>query len=88
MLNKGGGKKLGMVLTWVFNIILGVLGTALLTTQITTGKSISSTGLSLSLKNEGLILWLVLLVVYFWGAKKLWGKTPGGLLTDRLTGKK
>ncbi len=76
------------LLTWVFNIILGVLGTALLTTQIMTGKSIGATGLSLSLKNEGLILWLVLLVVYFFGAKKFWGKTPGGLLTNKLTGKK
>ena len=79
---------MGITLTVIFNFFLGVLGTALLTTQITTGKSISSTGLSLSLKNEGLILWLVLLVVYFWGAKKFWGKTVGGLLTDKLLGKK
>lgn len=79
---------MGIILTVVFNFILGVLGTALLTTQLMTGKSISSEGLSLQLKNEGLILWLVLLVVYFFGAKKLWGKTPGGLLTDKLMGKK
>lgn len=79
---------MGITLTVIFNLLLGVLGTALLTTQITTGKSISSTGLSLSLKNEGLILWLVLLVVYFWGAKKFWGKTAGGLLVDKLMGKK
>ncbi len=79
---------LGILLTVIFNFLLGVLGTALLTTQIMTGKSISATGLSLQLKNEGLILWVVLLVVYFWGAKKFWGKTPGGLLTDKLIGKK
>ena len=79
---------MGITLTVIFNFLLGVLGTALLTTQITTGKSISSTGLSLSLKNEGLILWLVLLVVYFWGAKKFLGKTVGGLLVDKLMGKK
>lgn len=80
--------NLGIVLTVIFNFLLGVLGMALLTTQIMTGKSISTTGLSLQLKNEGLILWLVLMVVYFVGAKKLWGKTIGGLLTDKLTGKK
>lgn len=79
---------MGLILTVVFNFILGVLGTALLTTQIMTGKSISSEGISFQLKNEGLILWLVLLVVYFFGAKKLWGKTPGGLLTDKIMGKK
>lgn len=79
---------MGILLTVIFNFLLGVLGTALLTTQIMTGKSISATGLSLQLKNEGLILWVVLLVVYFWGAKKFWGKTPGGLLTDKLIGKK
>lgn len=79
---------MGITLTVIFNILLGVLGTALLTTQIMTGESISATGLSLQLKNEGLILWVVLLVVYFFGAKKLWGKTPGGLLTDKILGKK
>lgn len=80
--------NLGTVLTVIFNILLGVLGTAILTTQIMTGKSLSSTGLSLQLKDTGLILWIVLLVVYFWGAKKLWGKTVGGLITNKLTGKK
>ncbi|MBI2601073.1 hypothetical protein HYW42_03905 [Candidatus Daviesbacteria bacterium] len=79
---------MGTVLTVIFNILLGVLGTAILTTQIMTGKSLSSTGLSLQLKDTGLILWIVLLVVYFWGAKKLWGKTVGGLITNKLTGKK
>lgn len=79
---------MGTALTYVFNTIIGVLGSALLTTQMMTGKSISTTGLSLQLKNEGLILWIVLLVVYFWGAKKLWGETVGGLLIDKLTGKK
>lgn len=79
---------MGTTLTVIFNILLGVLGTALLTTQIMTGKSISTTGLSLQLKNEGLILWIVLLVVYFWGAKRLWGKTVGGLITAKLLAKK
>lgn len=79
---------LGTTLTVIFNVLLGVIGTALLTTQIMTGKSIGSDGLSFSLKNEGLILWVVLLVAYFFGSKKLWGKTVGGLLTEKLLGRK
>lgn len=79
---------MGTALTVIFNFLLGVLGMALLSTQILAGKSISSSGMSLQLKNEGLILWLVLMVVYFIGAKKLWGKTVGGIITDKLTGKK
>lgn len=82
---------MGMVLTWVFNIILGVLGMALVASQISSGQSISfEDGIQLKLKlyNFGLILYLVLLVVYFWGSKKFWGKTAGGLLVDKLMGKK
>lgn len=79
---------MGILLTVIFNFLLGVLGMALLTTQIMTGKSISTTGLSLQLKNEGLILWLVLMVVYFVGAKKLWGKTVGRIIVDAVMGKK
>lgn len=83
---------MGTLLTWVFNFILGIFGTALLASQISSGKSIGfengALNLSLSLYNTGLILYLVLIVVYFWGAKKFWGKTVGGLLTDKLLGKK
>ena len=82
---------MGIILTVIFNIILGLLGMAIVASQISSGQSISfQDGFRLSLKiyNMGLILYLVLLVAYFWGAKKLWGKTVGGLLTDKLTGKK
>lgn len=79
------------ILTWVFNIILGVLGTAIIASQISSGQGISfEDGIKLNLKlyNMGLIFYLVLLVAYFWGAKKTLGKTVGGLLTDKLMGKK
>lgn len=83
---------MGTLLTWIFNFILGILGTAILASQISSGKSIifenGAPGLSLSLYNTGLILYLVLIVAYFWGAKRLWGKTVGGLLTNKLLGKK
>lgn len=79
-------------LTWVFNFLLGILGTALVASQISSGKSIvfenGAPGLSLSLYNMGLILYLVLIVAYFWGAKKFLGKTIGGLITDKILGKK
>lgn len=84
--------KLGLILTWVFNFILGIIGTALLASQISTGRSISmvdgNLDFHLGLQNMGLILFIVFIAVYFWGAKKLWGKTVGGLLADKLTGRK
>lgn len=79
--------KIKTAFTWIANFI-GVFVLALVTTQITTGKSIGANGISLQLKNEGLIIWLVLLVAYFWGAKKFWGKTAGGLLAAKLLGGK
>lgn len=84
--------NLGLILTWVINFFLGVIGTALLASQISTGKSISmvngSWDIHFGLQNMGLLLFIVFIVVYFWGSKKLWGKTVGGLLTDKLMGKK
>ena len=78
-------------LTWILNFVLGVFGTALLASQISSGKSVSfEDGIQFSLKlyNMGLILYLVFIVAYFWGAKKFWGKTVGGLLTDKILGNK
>lgn len=84
--------NLGTILTWVFNFLLGVIGTALLASQISTGKSISMVNgkwdIHFGLQNMGLVLFIIFIAVYFWGAKKLWGKTIGGLLTAKILGKK
>lgn len=89
---QGGDLELKTILTWILNFILGIIGTAILASQISSGKSIvfenGAPGLSLSLYNMGLILYLILIVAYFFGAKKLWGKTIGGLLTEKILGKK
>lgn len=79
------------LLTWVLNFVLGIFVTALLASQISSGKSVSfEDGIQFNLRlyNMGLILYLIFIVTYFWGAKKLWGKTAGGLITDKLLGKK
>jgi len=79
------------ILIWVFNFLLGVIGMALLASQISSGKSVSfENGIqfSLSLYNLGLILYLIFIIAYFWGAKKLWGKTIGALLTEKILSKK
>ncbi|MBI4059346.1 hypothetical protein HY404_03860 [Candidatus Microgenomates bacterium] len=79
-----------MLLTIVFNII-GVFLTVLIASQISSGKSVSfedGIAFNISLYNLGLILWVVLLVVYLWGTKMLWGKTAGGLVVDLIMGKK
>lgn len=83
--------KLTTVLTYVFNIVLGVLGMAIIASQISSGQGISfEDGIKLNLRlyNMGLVLYLVLLVGYFWGVKKYLGKTAGGLLADKITGKR
>lgn len=82
---------MGIILTWVFNFFLGILGTAIVASQISSGQGISfEDGIKLNLRlyNMGLVLYLVLLVGYFWGAKKYLGKTAGGLITDKILGKK
>ncbi len=82
---------MGTLITWVLNFILGIIVTALLASQISSGKSISfENGIQFNLRlyNMGLILYLVFIVAYFFGAKKLWGKTIGGLITNKLMGKK
>ena len=79
------------ILTIVLNTLLGVLGTALLASQISSGQSISfvdGINFNLRLYNFGLILYLVFIALYFFGAKKYWGKTPGALLAKKILGKK
>ena len=82
---------MGTLITWVLNFVLGIIVTALLASQISSGQSISfEDGIRLNLKlyNMGLILYVIFIVAYFWGAKKVWGKTVGGLMTEKFLGKK
>lgn len=60
----------------------------LLISQLTSGKSVSGSGVSFKLDGMGLILWVVVLAAYFFLAKKFWGKTVGGKIVDALMGKK
>lgn len=79
------------ILSVVFNLLLGVLGTAILASQISSGQSVNFNDgfkLNLRLYNFGLILYIVFLVGYFWGAKKYLGKSVGALLTEKILGKK
>lgn len=79
------------LMTWILNIVLGFVATALLASQISSGQSISfENGIQLNFRlyNFGLILYLVFVVAYFVGSKKLWGKTPGGIIAGKILGKK
>ncbi|MDO8570192.1 MAG: hypothetical protein Q7R97_01235 [Candidatus Daviesbacteria bacterium] len=90
MLNRGGD-FVGTLITWVLNIFLGFFVTALLASQISSGQSISfENGMQLNLRlyNSGLIFYLIFIVIYFVGAKKIWGKTIGGLIASAILGKK
>lgn len=60
----------------------------LLISQLTSGKSAGSSGVSFNLDGTGLILWVVVLAAYFFLAKKFWGKTVGGKIVDSVMGKK
>ncbi len=78
---------------WFLNFLIGIVGTAILITKLAgRGEGIAATGSSASVRVNmdmtGIIIWVVIIAVYFFGAKKLWGKTIGGLIADKLTGKK
>ena len=60
----------------------------LLVSQLTSGKSVSGTGLSFKLDGTGLIIWAIVLVVYFWAVRKYLGKTVGGWLVSKILGGK
>ncbi|MDO8573512.1 MAG: hypothetical protein Q7R77_02050 [Candidatus Daviesbacteria bacterium] len=82
---------MGTVITWVLNFILGIIVTAIIASQISSGQGISfEDGIKLNLKlyNMGLILYLVFIVAYFVGSKKFLGKTPGAIITEKILGKK
>lgn len=81
------------LVVWVLNFIIGIIGTSILITKVMgTGKGVAATSNSASvgikLDTTGLIIWAVVVLVYFFGAKKLWGKTVGGLIADAVMGKK
>lgn len=82
---------MGTVLTYIFNFLIGIVGIMFLVSRFDTGRGVSATGSGVSvgvgLTFTGFIIWLVVVLVYFFGAKKLWGKTVGGLLASKLTGK-
>lgn len=67
---------------------MGVVGSMLLISQLTSGKSVSSSGVGFKLDGMGLILWVIVLAAYFFLAKKFWGKTVGGKIVDSIMGKK
>lgn len=78
---------------WFLNFLIGIVGTAILITKFTgRGEGVSATGSSASVKVNmdmtGFIIWIVIIAVYFFGAKKIWGKTIGGLIADTVMGKK
>lgn len=83
---------MGTLITWVLNFLIGIIGTILLVSKFDTGRGISATesgvrvGFGLTL--TGFIIWLVVVLVYFFGAKKLWGKTVGRIIVDAVMGKK
>ena len=60
----------------------------LIISQLTSGKSVSGTGLSFKLDGTGLIIWAIVLVVYFWAVRKYLGKTVGGWLVSKILGGK
>ena len=76
------------IITYIINFFVGVVGSMLLVSQLTSGKSVSGTGVGFKLEGVGLILWVVVLVAYFLVAKKFLGKTLGGKVADSLVGKK
>ena len=67
---------------------MGVVGSMLLVSQLTSGKSVSGSGVGFKLDGTGIILWVVVLAAYFFLAKKFWGKTVGGKIVDSIMGKK
>ncbi|EKD84705.1 MAG: hypothetical protein ACD_38C00169G0006 [uncultured bacterium] len=78
---------------WFLNFLIGIVGTAILITKLTgRGEGIAATGNSASFKVNmditGFIIWIVIILVYFFGAKKFWGKTVGGFIADAVMGKK
>lgn len=81
------------IVVWLLNFLIGIIGTAILITKLTgRGEGIAATDSSASFRINmdmtGIIIWVIIIAVYFFGAKKLWGKTVGGLIVDTVMGKK
>lgn len=81
------------IIVWFLNFVIGVVGTAVLLTKLTgRGEGVAATGesasVNINLDMTGFVVWIAVVAVYFFGAKKLWGKTIGGLLVNAVMGKK
>lgn len=81
------------IIVWFLNFVIGVVGTAVLLTKLTgRGEGVAATGesasVNINLDMTGFVVWIAVVTVYFFGAKKLWGKTIGGLLVNAVMGKK
>lgn len=81
------------IVVLLLNFLIGIVGTAILITKLSgRGEGIAATGSSASFKVNmdmtGFIVWIVIIAAYFFGARRFWGKTVGGLITDTVMGKK
>lgn len=80
------------VLTYVLNFFIGIIGPMFLISSLTTGRGVSSiesgVRVGVGLTMSGTIIWLIVVLGYFFGARKLWGRTVGGLIVDAVMGKK
>jgi hypothetical protein len=75
----------------IINILVGVILPSLIVTQLSGKQAIQTgqeIGISFDLDTFGLIAWLILVLLYFFGGKYLLGKTPGKKIANLITGKK
>ena len=80
------------ILSAIFNLFLGIVGPALLVSQLTGSDAVSVDGSNINVGFQldafGILAWVVLVFLYFFVAKKLLGKTVGGKLADIITFRK
>lgn len=82
------------IIVWILNFIIGIIGTMFLISRLTgngggiTGVSGAGASFKFGLDSTGFIVWIVVVLAYFFGARKVWGKTVGGLIADAIMGKK
>ncbi len=77
-------KKIGV---WVINVVIVIVLAWVIgkfTGDSETVTNGSNSTVNINLNGVGLIVWIIVLVIYFYGARKLWGKTVGGLIMEKL----